>query len=137
MSELKQCKQCGKETPLNDYYRHKSNVNGKYYYSSQCKICHKQSSVLNNEILINKRQGVYGIFSGQTCLYGESKQILHRIAMHKVRMKNLSLKHDQHELYIRIAKHSNVEVRILEETDNHKEQELVWIEYLNPLYNLA
>ena len=80
------------------------------------------------------KQGVYGIFSGETCLYvGESSRLLHRIANHKSGIKKP--KGRQKELYIRISRHSDIYFKVLEETKNHLEQEKVWIDYMNPLYN--
>ena len=83
------------------------------------------------------KQGVYGIFSGQSCLYvGESSWLNKRINVHKSWAKNpLSSAKSSRHLYINLSRHNNLEFRILEETPNHKAQERIWIDYLNPLYN--
>lgn len=120
-----------------------SNVyNNKQYHTKDIiKLAVKKYDRKNKQILAKKRdewsrskQGVYGIFSGETCLYvGESSRLLHRISHHKGNIKKP--KGIQKELYIRISRHDNVYFKVLEETKNHKEQEKVWIEYMNPLYN--
>ena len=115
----------------------------KQYYCRDCKYSKNKTyykkdpkkSYLKSKKWATKKQGVYGIFSGETCLYvGESGWLNKRIADHKSYSKN-PLASPHPSLYIRISKHSNVEVRILEETPSHKEQEQVWIDYMCPLYN--
>ena len=83
------------------------------------------------------KQGVYGIFSGQSCLYvGESSWLNKRINVHKSFTKNPKIApKSQRYLYNLVSQHKDITFRILEETPNHKEQERIWIEYLCPLYN--
>jgi hypothetical protein len=83
------------------------------------------------------KAGVYGIFSGETCLYvGESSWLNKRLNIHKSCINNPTIAPKSHkQLYIRMSKHNNIQFRILEATVNHKEQEQVWIEYMTPLYN--
>ena len=145
MVELKQCNGCGVNLVIGENIA-KSRFNSCNY---KCKSCYyiktRKWKSKNKEHAYNldkkwrcKRQGVYGIFSDKTCLYvGESKQLDFRISFHKAQIKNTapSLRPNIREMYIRIAEHSNVEIRVLEETPNHKAQEQVWIDYLNPLYN--
>ena len=143
MAEVKLCKHCGEEKPLTEYSKV---LKGKYYNSS-CKSCqvlytkkyHKQNPEKHiNSIKEwnNKKQGVYGIFSGDECLYvGESGKLLHRIASHKSRINNLNCDSGQPELYIRIAEYDGVQIKILEETLQHKEREKYWINKLNPKFN--
>ncbi len=95
-----------------------------------CSPCHKKHNTWRYKL-----KGVYGIFSGETCLYiGESKQVNRRISDHKYGIKNPTGK-KQSSLWINLSRHKNIEFRILEVTVNHKEQEQVWIEYMTPLYN--
>ena len=141
---MKQCKQCSEEKPLTEYYK-----TGKWYLS-KCKPCHKKACLPANrkyhktnkgKASVKKhqtsKQGVYGIFSNQTCLYvGESGWLNSRIPQHKANIFN-KITAPQVELYLSIRQHDNIEIRILEETPNHKTQERIWIDYLNPLYNKA
>ena len=70
---MKQCNKCHKEKPLTEYYSDKSKISG---YCSQCKSCHQYYKKIGHK----QKQGVYGIFSGQTCLYvGESEELRNRI----------------------------------------------------------
>tara|TARA_R110002153_G_scaffold15392_7_gene54928 strand:- start:154 stop:546 length:393 start_codon:yes stop_codon:yes gene_type:complete len=128
---MKQCKTCNEGKSFSEYY-----VVGKYY-NSECKSCHKIRSKKHTNTWKYKVKGVYGIFSGQSCLYvGESKQVNNRFTRHKHYIKNPEAKtRGNKELYYQLQKHNNLEFRILEETLNHKAQERIWIDYLNPLYN--
>lgn len=86
---------------------------------------------------IQKIKGVYGIFENEICLYvGESKQLRGRIYYHKSWIKNKS-QHpsSQKELYEQLQQHSNLEFRILEETENHVEREKYFINLYKPKYN--
>ena len=95
-----------------------------------CSPCHKKHNTWRYKL-----KGVYGIFSGETCLYvGESKQVNRRISDHKYGIKIPTGK-KQSSLWINLSRHKNIEFKILEATVNHKEQEQVWIEYMTPLYN--
>lgn len=144
---VKQCTKCGIEKSFEEYYKHPK---GKYGLQARCKSCRKKTTreydtnnpdkvyVRNKKHHNSLGKGVYGIFSGMTCLYvGESIALKRRINHHKGRLNNKSWRWSKFEenLYTCLENHNNIEFRILEETDNHKEQELVWIDYLNPLYN--
>ena len=83
-----------------------------------------------------KKQGVYAIFSSNKCLYvGESKQLLNRISYHKTHIKNPETKTLQTNLYNNLRQYSNLEFKILEETEDHKIRETYWINKLNPIFN--
>ena len=99
----------------------------------KCKVCAKRYNLK----WMNKGEGVYGIFSSETCLYvGESSRLNGRIEAHKTNIKHNHKSYYKHKkLYDNLRRHKNIEFRILEETVNHKEQEKVWIEYMTPLYN--
>ena len=136
---VKQCIKCGEEKSLTEYYHQKDKP------KSYCKVCAKQYSVKYfktgkgkqiRDKWVKKKQGVYGIFDGETCLYvGESQQINHRFSEHRANIKRFQ--QNTHKLlYDNLKQHSNLEFRILEETPNHKEQEQVWIDYYSPLYNI-
>ena len=127
---IKTCSKCNKEKSVGQFYKDSSKQSG---YCSQCKSCHYYYKKLGHKA----SKGVYGIFSGETCLYvGESEELRNRIWAHKSNLKKITTKiKAQIELYIRMSKHNNIQIRILEETVNHKEQEQVWIEYMTPLYN--
>jgi hypothetical protein len=138
MVELKQCKTCGEVKPLTEYYTRQA----------RCKPCHSKAvsqyqkdnyerSYQTKRKYYKKKQGVYGIFSGDECLYvGESSQLIKRIADHKCCINNpKSSPKAEQQRYIRIAEYSNVGIKVLEETDNHKERELYWINKLSPTLN--
>lgn len=116
------------------------------YYNYACKQCHCKQTVKyqkNNKEKTyqykrkyhTKIKGVYGIFDNE-CLYvGESQQLLKRIADHKCYIKNPLSSHPGHyKLYFNLQKHTNLEFRILEECDNHKEKEQHYIQTLKPKY---
>ena len=147
---MKVCKGCSEEKPLTEYYKNKNDI-----YQARCKPCFKKKGLENSKkgkywkkqnskpCAVKARrkwnikyQGVYGIFSGETCLYvGESKQVNKRICDHKSYIKNPSSQPGHKELYNLISQHKDIIFKILEETPNHKEQERIWINKLNPLYN--
>jgi len=144
---VKTCTKCGVEKSFGEYYKH---PNGKYGLQARCKSCRKKTTRehdKNNPDKVYTRnknhhnklgKGVYGIFSGETCLYvGESVAIQRRINHHKNRLRSDKWRKSNFEkkLYACLNNHNNIEFKILEQTDNHKEQEQVWIDYLNPLYN--
>jgi protein-tyrosine phosphatase len=67
---------------------------------------------------------------------GESSWLNKRINIHKSCTKNPKISpKSQRYLYNLFQQHDNIDIRILEETPNHKTQERIWIDYLNPLYN--
>ena len=96
-----------------------------------CHPCHRQYNKW-----IGKIKGVYEIYDGELSLYvGESKQINRRISDHKYGIKNPE-SYLQGPLWEKLQQHPNLEFRILEECDNHKEREGYWIEKLDPKYNM-
>jgi len=134
----KQCKKCGEVKPLTEYNKRQSRCKPcQYAYTNKWQTSVGLESKLKSQYKYAKsKSGVYGIFSGETCLYvGESDWLISRIANHKTRLKNPYQKTLQRKLYNLISQHSNVTFKVLEETPNHKQQEQVWIEKLNPLYN--
>jgi hypothetical protein len=119
------CKPCNKQWNQSDI--------GK---ASHKKYTKSNKGKANFNKYYNKKQGVYGIFSGKTCLYvGESSRLSQRMSVHKSYIKKPETSGRHKQLYIRISQHDNVYFKVLEETKNHKEQEIVWIDYMNPLYN--
>ena len=86
---------------------------------------------------INAKQGVYGIFSGDKCLYvGQSKVLNSRTNRHRNYFNTENKRgHHQPKLYEKLDKYENKEIRILEECTNHKEREKYWINKLRPLFN--
>ena len=81
--------------------------------------------------------GVYGIFSEGKALYiGETTQLKKRITEHISYIKNPSInKSYLQEMYWEISNKKNYIIGIIEETPNHKERELHYINQLKPLYN--
>lgn len=134
---LRVCNKCGEEKP------HYKNQN-------QCKDCKKiynrmWSKTPKGKAIAKKGsdkwrktgQGVYGIFVGNSCYYiGESSQLNNRISAHKTGIRNPSSARAYFRPLYTLLQNKNYEIRVLEETPNHKEQELKWIEYMCPLYNI-
>jgi hypothetical protein len=133
MGELKQCSKCGgPRTWVNQYWCKKCKyaANKKYYPD------YRQQKFIINDRWKEEKQGVYGIFSDDKCLYvGESSRLNQRMSNHRWGINNPINSSLQSELYIRIAEYSNVDIKVLEETDNHKEREEYWINNLQPKYN--
>ena len=128
---VKTCKTCGEEKSTTEYYKA-----GKYL-QSHCKPCYSKKITPFTLNWQRRIKGVYGIFSGETCLYvGESKQLNHRMSRHRQYIKNPDAKtRGSKQLYYNLRQYSNIEFKILEETDNHVKREQTWIEYMCPLYN--
>ena len=126
---MKICTKCNGEKLLDNFFSDSSKQSG---YCSQCKSCHQHYKKIGHK----QKRGVYGIFSADKCLYiGESGELRNRIWVHKSNLKKITTNVEaQRQMYIRIRDYSNIEIKVLEETDNHKEQEKVWINRLNPLY---
>ena len=140
---VKTCSKCSKEKSLDKFNKNSASKDGK---QSWCKVCvyeksknylkYKTSRIKSIKKWNNKGQGVYGLFSGETCLYvGESSKLNQRKSAHFSCIKNPSNSKFHKQLYIRMSQHDNIYFKVLEETVNHKEQEQVWIEYMTPLYN--
>jgi CMP-N-acetylneuraminic acid synthetase len=84
----------------------------------------------------NAKQGIYGIFEDNKCLYvGESSSLKYRLSFHKSAIKNPLMVKYQRELYYNLQQHLNIDFRILEETKRHKELEGYYIDIYKPLYN--
>ena len=136
---MKTCKKCNTDYPATEEYFYKTKAKGKYYLQSRCKSCYNTHNYNQGYInkWMDKGEGVYGIFSGNECLYvGESSRLNARMCEHKTNIKNIVTTNPTSiNLYIRIAKHNNVVVKVLEETKNHKEREQYYINKFNPLYN--
>jgi len=142
---MKKCKKCNVELVVGENINLNALKNSDY----QCRSCNTikaRQRRKNNprkakeyvQRYANKKQGVYGIFSNQICLYvGESSQLLKRINEHKSRIKNPEMVtwKSEKQRYYKIKTHSNITIQILEETENHKERELYYINKLKPIYN--
>ena len=135
---MKTCTKCNVEKPLTEFYTRQS----------QCKPCKKKQDreyqrgkgkeVMQRAVRKwqNEKQGVYGIFSKNLCLYiGESKRIKGRISDHKTWIRQPNKAPIQKYLYPLLTQHDNIEIRIIEECDNHKEREIHYINKYKPLYN--
>ena len=143
---MKTCKTCSTEKPLTDYYTVKSTNNSRYAMPD-CKPCHtaKQRKWKKNNPKKHyqhtrswkeRGKGVYGIFSDNKCLYvGESGRLNGRINDHTHNINNPKSYNLHYELYVKLNKYDNIEFRILEECDNHKERESYWIQKFHPAYN--
>ena len=146
MSKMKCCIKCKEEKPLGEFYRAKKSKDGRQSY---CKVC-DQSSVrkwqINNPDKLKmfvkrwkyEKQGVYGIFSGSTCLYiGQSIQLNNRITKHKTYLKHPELECTQQSLYTSLRKYSNVVYRVVKECSPEAllRLESYYIDEYKPLYN--
>jgi len=134
---MKQCGECSVdlivgENAFKNQYKCKSCIR-----AYQRKWSKTEAGKASQHKYNTSKQGVYGIFSGQSCLYvGESSWLNKRINVHKSFTKNpKTAPKSQRYLYNLVSQHKDITFRILEETPNHKEQERIWIEYLCPLYN--
>ena len=79
--------------------------------------------------------GVYGIFENGICLYiGESIELYKRMIFHKTMIKHPE-KTSTPKLYESLQQHNYLIFGIIEQCDNHKEQEKFYINKLNPKYN--
>ena len=137
--EIKLCSKCKEEKPLTEYYKNQNQCKDcKRAYNREWVKTPKGKNTVSKAVIKwrSKRQGVYGIFVDQTCYYvGESSGLDGRISQHKTYIKNpQSAKPMFFPLYNSLQD-KDYEIKILEETPNHKEKEKVWIEYLAPLYN--
>ena len=144
---MKTCKHCDIELVLGDNWARSFQKTNTY----KCSQCHYQRTKANTlkwkknnpdkvKSITNKwkynSKGVYGIFSDNECLYiGESTQLNNRISNHKSAISNNYKVHGFEELYANLRKYNDLEYRILEECDNHKEQELHYIQKFQPVFN--
>jgi len=132
---MKTCIKCNVEKPLTEYYL----ANKGKAYQSRCKSCFKKHVLDNGSVTTyhSKIKGVYGIFDNNVCLYvGESQALNRRIAEHKTNINRIQTNTIAHQLmYKQLQQCPNLEFRILEECDNHKEREQYYINELKPKYN--
>ena len=142
---MKQCNNCKENLILNTNWRVSSQKNN-IYRCNNCRnfdtLTWKRNNVEHTNQLASKyayaKQGVYGIFSDNQCLYvGESTMLTSRINKHSSHLNGKSRQHvrGQEKLYELMDAYDNKEIRILQECQNHKERELYWINKLNPLFN--
>ena len=129
---VKQCNKCSVELIAGENIW-KSSFNNSDFRCKKCQTHHVNTTAKWRK----KGKGVYGIFVGESCYYiGESSQLNNRISAHKTLIRNpIPAKPHFKPLYDALQG-KNYEFRILEETDNHKEQEQVWVNYYSPLYNI-
>ena len=83
--------------------------------------------------------GVYQIIAGGEVVYiGRSRRINDRMSKHRYYFKNpekCNVK-AQREMYEDLrSKYDSIEVKVIELTENHKEQEKYFIDMYNPVYN--
>jgi len=145
---MKECSKCKNDYPATTEYfgKHTSTKCGLSSWCRECsrnavkkwaktpkgkKIKYKHSSKWRDS-----KQGVYGMFEKDKCLYvGESSSLKYRISYHKSAIKNPEMVNTQKELYYHLQHHSNIKFRILKETKRHKELEGYYIDIYKPLYN--
>jgi len=158
---MKECRKCNKTKEITEFNTRKSTKDG---LASWCKFCITQATYKYKNTTRGKEvqkenakrflktdkgkqlaikyknswgSGVYGIFVNSECFYvGESNTLRHRISTHYSRLKNPKTWGKQKILYENLSQYSNIEIKILEETLNHKEREQYWINQLNPKLNL-
>ena len=136
----KKCKHCtlqyyqdNKQKVL-QYYKDNPEVSkkavSKYYQANKEKV---QDTIKSWR---NDIQGVYSIWENGKCLYvGESRILKQRISQHKWLLKNPEKAGSHSLLYYNLQQHTHLIFGIIEECDNHKERESVYINMYNPLYN--
>jgi hypothetical protein len=136
---MKQCNKCKETKPVSEFSKNKTFKDGLMHW---CKKCKKQITNPSVQSMLyktwaTKTKGVYGMFYNELSLYvGESSRLNARISKHKSFIKNPNIASpDQKYLYEALQQYPNVEIRIIEECDNHKDRELYWRQQLNPLYN--
>ncbi len=139
---MKKCTKCKQEKPLTleFFSHHKHTKNG---FNSWCKECHSnvfRSKYNQKHNPINHKRygkGVYGIFSNGMCLYvGQSSRLYDRINKHKWLIKNPHKKDPLSHLYQLLQQYNSLIIGIIEQTDNHKNQEKYWIDKFQPLHNV-
>jgi hypothetical protein len=130
---MEHCRKCDTElTPENNWYSSFAKCNNRI-----CIKCANQYAAPRSTKWRKTGKGVYGIFFDNKCLYvGESSKLNDRISQHKQYIKS-SIPHNKHSiLYSELKQYSDLEIKILENTNNHKEREQYWIQKLNPKYNV-
>jgi hypothetical protein len=153
MSQTKKCSKCKeeKETTLEYFGPHTSNKDGLHAWCRNCFREYQKSKPKKEKYreslyrYYNRVKGVYGIFGiNDECLYiGESKSINRRFNDHRCHSRNpaaaIRNNHCQVELYKFLHNYGfdNLDFRLLEECDDHKEKEKDYINKYNPVYNNA
>jgi hypothetical protein len=130
---VQHCRKCKIELiPENNWYNSFAKSNNKI-----CVGCANKYAAPRSAKWRKTGKGVYGIFFDNKCLYvGRSVKLNDRISQHKQYIKS-DIPHNRHYiLYDKLKQYSNLEIKILENTSNHKEQEQYWIQKLNPKYNI-
>jgi hypothetical protein len=128
------CRQCVNQAT----YKYKATARGKEVQKENAKRFFKTDK--GKQITMKYKNswgaGVYGIFVNNECFYvGESNTLRHRISTHYSRLKNPKTGGKHKTLYENLSQYNNVEIKVLEETSNHKEREQYWITQLNPKFN--
>ena len=157
---MKECRKCKKTKEITDFTKSKTSKDG---LGSWCRSCVNQATYkykatphgkkvqLENskrffktdkgKQIVKKYKnslgaGVYGIFADDKCLYiGESSTLRHRISTHYSGIKNPTTGSKHKPLYEILSQYNNIEIKVLEETSNHKEREYYWIDQLKPKFN--
>ena len=142
---MKTCSKCKIEKPVSlEYFsKHKLTKDG---FDSWCKKCRTKKNKINNSKYkhlrttnhmreyISKGKGVYGLFENGKCLYvGQSRGINGRWKNHRYLIKHPDK--TSVPLYQHLSKHNHIVFGIIEQCDNHVEQEQYFINKYKPLYN--
>ena len=128
------CKKC----IIQASYKRKATPEGKKIHNESVKRFMKtdKGKQLSENYRNSWGKGVYGIFANNECFYvGESSKLRHRISTHYSRLKNPKTGAKHKKLYEILSQYDNVEIKVLEETPNHKEREYYWINQLKPKFN--
>lgn len=149
---MKECGKCKQVKSFSEFAKSSSRKDG---LQLQCKVCKKKqyqqsksSKPKSNKIYnyhtsikcvkkINDKwgKGVYGIFANGECLYiGESIKLYKRFIEHKTLYKNPKSSRWQTNLYNFLQDYPNWVIGIIEQTENHKEQEKYYTNKFQPLY---
>jgi len=101
-----------------------------------CKSCHNKQTAPHSKKWRNTGSGIYGIFSSNVPLYvGESERLNDRICQHKQGIKSPTSHGTLVDLYYKLQKYTDIEIKVLEYTDNAHKREKYWIQKLQPKYN--
>jgi hypothetical protein len=136
---MKQCGKCKEIKSVSEFNKNKTTTDR---LQGWCKKCKQQITNPIVHSVLHKNwatqiKGVYGMFYNELSLYvGESSRLKARISKHKSWIKNPNKADlNQKYLYESLQQYSQIEIRVIEECDNHKDRELYWRQQLNPLYN--
>ena len=144
---MKKCKKCKETKEITKFYKDKTKKDG---LQPRCKSCvtvivkiyrqnNKDKTKEYYKTWYSLKQGIYSIFAGSICLYvGESKQLLSRIYHHRAYIKNPAIAPKNYKYFYENINNDypNWEIKIIEETPNHKEREIYWINKLKPKFNI-